>query len=505
MKNIITVIVSVCVLSFAQTERWVYTYNGSGDDMDEAYSITCGQDGNIYAAGYINDSLTANDFTLISLTGTGSERWVYTYNGSGDTNDVALSIIYGTDDNIYAAGYCTDSINDFDFVVISMTNTGTERWVYVYDGPGHDKDIIESIEYGSDGNIYLAGRSVGNIEFDFTVISLTSTGTERWVYRYDGTGHTDDCAYSLVYGLDNNIYVAGYSYDSVTIRDFAVISLTTEGTERWLYTYDGPANSHDRAYDITYGTDGNIYACGYSVGVGTSSDFTVISLTSTGTERWISRYEGPINDWDIAYDILYGADGNIYTAGFTCDSTYDAWTVVSLTTTGTERWFYRHVCPGFSYSNSLVYGGDSNLYSAGEGWMGSNVDFIAVSVTNDGDENWTYAYNGAGNYHDCAYSLDYGNDGYLYIGGYSVGIGADRDFTVISLDPATGIEEGKVTSVKNRNFGATVFKGPLLLPKGKKCRIYDITGRVVMRDKIKPGVYFIEVDGHITGKVVKVR
>jgi hypothetical protein len=178
---------------------------------------------------------------------------------------------------------------------------------------------------------------------------------------------------------------------------------------------------------------------------------------------------------------------------------------VSLTTTGTERWYYRHACPGFSYSNSLVYGSDNNLYSAGEGWMGSNVDFIVVSVTNDGDENWTYAYNGAGNYHDCAYSIDYGNDGYLYVGGYSTGIGTDRDFTVISLDPATGIEEGKVSSIKNRNFGATLFSGPLHVPEGKNCRVFDITGRVIALDKIKPGIYFIEIDGKITQKVVKVR
>jgi hypothetical protein len=70
-----------------------------------------------------------------------------------------------------------------------------------------------------------------------------------------------------------------------------------------------------------------------------------------------------------------------------------------------------------------------------------------------------------------------------------------------------GVEELAASkSVKNHNvIGATIFSGPLLLPEGRKCRVFDITGRVVVPDKIRPGVYFIEVDGKITNKVVKVR
>ena len=52
---------------------------------------------------------------------------------------------------------------------------------------------------------------------------------------------------------------------------------------------------------------------------------------------------------------------------------------------------------------------------------------------------------------------------------------------------------------------AIVFRGPLQLPAGKKCKVYDITGRVVEPIKIQPGIYFIEVDGVVTQKVVKVK
>jgi predicted outer membrane repeat protein len=69
-----------------------------------------------------------------------------------------------------------------------------------------------------------------------------------------------------------------------------------------------------------------------------------------------------------------------------------------------------------------------------------------------------------------------------------------------------GIEEQPANPVIERNtISATILAGPLTLPEGKKCRVYDITGRVMEPDKIQPGIYFIEIDGVVTQKVVKVR
>jgi predicted outer membrane repeat protein len=51
----------------------------------------------------------------------------------------------------------------------------------------------------------------------------------------------------------------------------------------------------------------------------------------------------------------------------------------------------------------------------------------------------------------------------------------------------------------------SVFRGSLRLPKGRNCRVFDITGRYVIPDNIKPGIYFVEVDGVVIQKVVKIR
>ena len=80
----------------------------------------------------------------------------------------------------------------------------------------------------------------------------------------------------------------------------------------------------------------------------------------------------------------------------------------------------------------------------------------------------------------------------------------------VDFDPwlaGPGVEEQLVVKPveTQETLTETIFRGPLRLPEGKQCRVYDIAGRVVEPDKIRPGIYFIEIDGVVTQKVVKVR
>lgn len=225
MKRLLLIMLAIG-LAFGQTERWVYRYNGTGNFWDEAYQICVGPDGNIYVAGYGYGSGTGYDFIVVSLTPSGGQRWIYRYNGPGDSTDCATCIVCGGDGNIYAGGYSY-------------------------------------------------ARSTG---FDFTVISLTPGGSQRWVYRYSGSQDSTDCAYAVAWGADGNVYAAGFVYRAGAGRDFAVISLTAAGVERWVYRYNGPAGGIDCAYAVACGSDNNIYAAGTSLGSGSYGDFTVVSL-----------------------------------------------------------------------------------------------------------------------------------------------------------------------------------------------------------------------------------
>jgi hypothetical protein len=66
-------------------------------------------------------------------------------------------------------------------------------------------------------------------------------------------------------------------------------------------------------------------------------------------------------------------------------------------------------------------------------------------------------------------------------------------------------EKPTSTPVHHYDLNPTIVNGPLLMPTGEDCKIFDIMGRRVEPDKVKPGIYFIEIDGQITQKVIKVR
>ncbi len=428
---------------------------------------------------------------------------MYRYNAAGSTSNIAYSLVFGEDSNIYVVGWTHGASFD-DLLVISLDQNGTERWIYRSDSTGYYWDKVSSIIYGADGNLYIVGESnILGSWGDFTIISLDTNGNERWQYRYNGSGDHSDWAESIVCGIDGNLYAAGRTWGETSKDDITVISLDQNGVERWVYHYNGPSSGLDRAHSIVCGLDGNIYIAGNSEATG--EDFVVISLDQNGTERWVYRYNGTANNCDAAHSIAYGSDGNVYACGYSCDNNYDFF-VASLDQNGTERWVYRYDDPGTTsgFAQSILYGLDCYIYAVGRSYD-ANDDFTAISLDQSGTERWIYQYNGTADDVDCAWSGVYGLDGNIYIAGYTTDSISTWDFTVISLNPMTAIEEGEISVGKSDNLCATIFYGPLQLPSGNKCKLYDITGRVVDPDKIQPGIYFIEIDGVVTQKVVKVR
>jgi uncharacterized delta-60 repeat protein len=516
-----TVLGVLLAIAGGQTERWVYSYNGPGNNDDYAYSLVAGTDGNMYAAGYSWGSGTAHDFTVISLTPSDSQRWVYRYNGPGNNPDEAYSIVAAADGNIYAAGVSQGSGTGVDFTVISLTSSGSERWVYRFNGQGNSDDWALSLVAGADGNIYAAGRSYDSLTgYDFMVVSLTSLGSERWVYRYNGPGDSTDWANSIVSGADGNIYAAGYSVGSGTSYDFTVISLTSSGSERWVYRYNGPGNDWDWANSVVAGADGNIYAAGISTGSVTGWDFTVISLTSSGSERWVYRYSGSGNSGNWANSIIAGTDGNIYAAGQSYGSgTYLDFTVISLTSSGSERWVYRYNGPGNGqdWANSIVAAADGDVYATGMSTGGGAYGaFTVISLTSSGSERWVYRYNGPG-FGSEANSIVAGADGNIYAAGENFGYGTWYDLTIISLNPVPGIAEaGPLTSDNAFGLAAGTIRNHVISytlklpePATVSLSLCDLQGRKLASWQVpapkgtsqhtrnlldlSPGVYFLKM------------
>lgn len=73
------------------------------------------------------------------------------------------------------------------------------------------------------------------------------------------------------------------------------------------------------------------------------------------------------------------------------------------------------------------------------------------------------------------------------------------------LDQAVGAAEEGVVEIEPTGLSATIICGSLLLPGEKNCRVFDITGRVVQPGQMRPGIYFVEIEGKVSQKIVKIR
>ena len=94
---------------------------------------------------------------------------------------------------------------------------------------------------------------------------------------------------------------------------------------------------------------------------------------------------------------------------------------------------------------------------------------------------------------------DIDNDGNIEI---VVGSG---DYIVYAIN---GEDMGRLDEsvfMRNNDYSRTILCGPLVIPKDKNCRVFDITGRTVVPEKIKPGIYFLEVEGKVVQKVIKIK
>jgi uncharacterized delta-60 repeat protein len=318
------------------TKAWTKLLGGSS--YDYANSLTTGSDGAIYVAGYTGGNLdgqvnSGNDDAFVTKYNTdGTKAWTKLLGGS--SYDIAMSLTTGSDGAIYVAGYTDGNLDgqvnsgNNDAFVTKYNTDGTKAWTKLLGGSG--ADYANSLTTGSDGAIYVAGSTNGNLDgqtnsggVDSFVTKYNTDGTKAWTKLLGTSGA--DYAYSLTTGSDGAIYVAGYTYGNLDGQvnsgsyDTFVTKYNTDGTKAWTKLLGGSGN--DIAYSLTTGSDGAIYVAGYTSGnldgqVNSGGvDAFVTKYNTDGTKVWTKLLGSSVNDY--AYSLTTGSDGAIYVAGYT--------------------------------------------------------------------------------------------------------------------------------------------------------------------------------------------
>lgn len=359
--------------------------------------------------------------------------WVVRYNGIGNDSDAASAIAVDAAGNVYVTGY--SNIDYVDYATIKYSSGGVMLWLAGYNGPGDYEDRANAIAVDGAGNVYVTGYSDGGGgNEDYATIKYNSAGVRQWVARYNGTGNWTDRASAIAVDGAGNVYVTGYSTGSGTDHDFATIKYSSTGTEEWVARYDGPGSNTDAAMAIAVDGAGNVFVTGLS-GILGQTEFATVRYNSSGTEEWVSRYGGPGNEADYPTDILLHQSGSILVTGggYMCSESLTDYVTIMYGDDGDTQWIARYNGPGSSYdfASAIASDGAGNIYVTGE----SADNYATIRYDSSGVQQWVARYNGAGNPFNAAEDIAISGDTMICVTGTSgQGLLSSNNYCTIAYD-----------------------------------------------------------------------
>lgn len=466
------------------SEEWVARYNGPDNLNDASCHMVRDDEGNIYLTGtsgsYDHNGDLRNDYATVKYNPQGEEQWVARYNGPADGYDRPTSIAVDEGGNVYVTGE-SEALNNnymekYDYATVKYNPQGEELWVSRFNGPADDHDRPSALAIDANGNIYVTGAASeytfnGHIMDEYTTVKYTPEGEEQWVVRFYGqdvsssrkSGEHRPIAMAL--DTDGNIYVTGYSTDAGgTGNDFATVKYNPSGEEQWVARYVGEnyeilaiPSGNDEPSSIALDDKGNVYVTGYSTDGHPYEDYgytyPTVKYNAKGEEEWVAIYRANASyvagdyrqpySHNIPPSVSISERGDVYIAGATYESETEMdYTVLKYNDSGKEQWIKKYndsaSTNGMAYD--LAIGEDGGIYVTGfSTGNGTHNDMATVKYHPSGEEEWVASYNGPDNGADLGQVIQVDAEGNVYLAGYSSGEGTGVDFTLIKYKQELGV------------------------------------------------------------------
>ena len=297
--------------------QFVIRYNGTGNGDDFPVSMHTDNNGFVYVTGGSEGTGSGYDVVTIMYLQNGTANWIRRYNGPDNSYDFGRSITTDNIGNIIVTGESNFINSGYDYSTLKYNQSGDLLWFKNYNGTGNGDDLGVSVKTDGQNNIYITGSSIGiGTNEDYVTIKYNSQGIQQWMQRYNGSGNGRDVPKSMVKGNDNSVYITGASLNSGNF-DYATVKYDTSGVEKWVRTYNGNGSGLDAATSIAINNQEFVIVTGLSYGgSGTGYDYASVKYSqSTGIQNISNElpgefmlhqnYPNPFNPvTNIKFDIL---------------------------------------------------------------------------------------------------------------------------------------------------------------------------------------------------------
>ncbi len=190
------------------------------------------------------------------------------------------------DGNVYVAGHIGTPSNE-DCLLLKYGASHREgdgpEWVRTIAGDAGDNDQFWNIALDAEGFVYATGyirqATATGYRTNLFTVKYSPDGDEVWRAVYDGPDKLADVGTSLLVDpARGNVIVTGYSV-RLTAAGYRASMVTilydASGSQRWVRRYDGPVDGHNEGVSLALDKEGSVYVSGWSQGTG-SHDFTTV-------------------------------------------------------------------------------------------------------------------------------------------------------------------------------------------------------------------------------------
>jgi WD40 repeat protein len=189
---------------------------------------------------------------------------------------------------VFVTGWSIGSGSYADYATVAYdTATGEQIWVSRYNGPGNGYDDADALVVSPDGvRVVITGRSRGAKHGNYATIAYdASNGNQLWVSRYTGDpGVGGNEAYAAATSPDGSrVFVTGGAERSKGYVDFTTVAYdTSTGSQVWVSHYNGLGNGYDQANAIAVSPDGSrVFVTGGSLGQAFTYDYATVAYSAT--------------------------------------------------------------------------------------------------------------------------------------------------------------------------------------------------------------------------------
>ena len=432
-------------LNSAGDTIWTRKYNYITNQDDEANFIVMDASGNITITGYSDGGSTStkNDILTIQYNATGTLLWSARYNYDLTNEDeFPAAIAVDASNNIFISGRSDHSAaNIDDIITIKYNAAGVQQWAERYDAGLTDR--AAGVVADNSGGCVITGRTDNGLNEDIITLSYSSTGTVNWSAIFNGPGG-DDRGQAIARDASGNIYVGGIRFNA-SDDDYVTLKYNSSGLQQWVKVFDGGDN--DRITTIKIDASANIYVTGQSDIIGggsTDYNFRTIKYNSAGVQQWNTATGNPVLQEDVPSDLFIDATGNVYVAGKSDAAggltfNYEFMTV-KYNSSGVQQWIKYYdgtIASAEDIPSAILTDASGNVWIAGGvNYTTTQKDATLIKYNSTGVFQTSKTYNGKGDFTDKANAIATDASNNLFITGYTMSAGAQRDIFVQKVSSA---------------------------------------------------------------------